>query len=287
MMQTVKLVAKKSKNGFFSMGLAIDGMKSFLDPATDGGILAHDLLEHQNGVEAIGTVHDELMALGAYWYVRGQHGQINLDVDFKSGTNPIDPMARECARQMSLTTVYGCGFGRNTAKWRSVTDEEREGPTQWDEALLNVQAQMPMYFHGSRLELLPRLDDALHYLRKGCRLADVRYGHKPWAANRTFWEIRAATNTYCASARTGEEFLLSYDTDSISAQCERTRNANRRIDPPYFASADKSFFDELMKLTRSPERKQPTAKVFKQAYTPKVYGPPSKQRNVYKEARYA
>jgi len=43
---------------------------------TSGLLLAHDLIEHQNGLESIGSVWDELEALGAVWYVRGEMGAI-------------------------------------------------------------------------------------------------------------------------------------------------------------------------------------------------------------------
>lgn len=42
----------------------------------DGTLTAHDILEHQNGVEKIGPVWDELEAMGGAWYVRGQHGDM-------------------------------------------------------------------------------------------------------------------------------------------------------------------------------------------------------------------
>lgn len=39
--------------------------------------LAHDIVEHVNGLDKIGTVEDELMALGAVWVTRGQWGGIS------------------------------------------------------------------------------------------------------------------------------------------------------------------------------------------------------------------
>lgn len=46
-------------------------------PAVDGacpvnpGATAHDLLEHQNGLGAIGSMEEELQASGAAWFIRG------------------------------------------------------------------------------------------------------------------------------------------------------------------------------------------------------------------------
>lgn len=40
----------------------------------NGRLLAHDVVEHVNGYRNIGTVEDELQALGASWYTRGRWG---------------------------------------------------------------------------------------------------------------------------------------------------------------------------------------------------------------------
>jgi len=44
-----------------------------LNAGRSGLMLAHDLLEHQNGAAALGTVIDEMEAFGAIWAIRGQH----------------------------------------------------------------------------------------------------------------------------------------------------------------------------------------------------------------------
>lgn len=62
--------------GFVLKGVAIDGMP-MVD--TDGYGIAHDIVEHVNGTERIGEIGDELEAMGASWYVRGQHGETRRD----------------------------------------------------------------------------------------------------------------------------------------------------------------------------------------------------------------
>jgi hypothetical protein len=49
----------------------------YLYASREGRLLAHDLLEHVNGGDSIGSIDDELEALGAAWYVRGQHGGLD------------------------------------------------------------------------------------------------------------------------------------------------------------------------------------------------------------------
>jgi len=40
--------------------------------AVTGSTIAHDIIEHQNGLRAIGSIGDELEALGGLWFCRGQ-----------------------------------------------------------------------------------------------------------------------------------------------------------------------------------------------------------------------
>ena len=42
-----------------------------------GEMLAHDIVEHINGLDAVGTIHDELVALGAMFAVRVETGAMS------------------------------------------------------------------------------------------------------------------------------------------------------------------------------------------------------------------
>lgn len=53
--------------------------------ATDGYLLAHDIVEHVNGINEIGGIGEELQALGGFWRTRGQYGDIRRD---RSQYNP-------------------------------------------------------------------------------------------------------------------------------------------------------------------------------------------------------
>ena len=68
-MRYVRLqVAEDQLSG--ELGLKIKGMRATEGMAMGSGLLvAHDLLEHQNGLRAIGSVGDELEALGGIWHV--------------------------------------------------------------------------------------------------------------------------------------------------------------------------------------------------------------------------
>lgn len=45
----------------------------------DGYQIAHDIVEHVNGIKSIGTIEDELEALAGIWWTRGQWADIRRD----------------------------------------------------------------------------------------------------------------------------------------------------------------------------------------------------------------
>lgn len=72
-METYILVATEDHLDKYGHGLMIEQTLGHpkLNPAVFAQLIAHDIVEHQNGPEAIGTGLDELQALGAVFYVRG------------------------------------------------------------------------------------------------------------------------------------------------------------------------------------------------------------------------
>jgi len=76
------------------LGLIVDGLKQLSNEfmaTTEGLIIAHDLIEHQNGIKAIGSIDDELEALGACWWIRGQWGLLREG----SYNSPEEGLARD------------------------------------------------------------------------------------------------------------------------------------------------------------------------------------------------
>lgn len=74
------LLTVRNDDDFGGLGLCLPGMdREGVNPSQDGLTVAHDLLEHQNGAHEIGGIDDELEALGAIWYVRGQFNDLRRD----------------------------------------------------------------------------------------------------------------------------------------------------------------------------------------------------------------
>ena len=73
-MRYERLESYTDHNG--TLGLRFVKCRGFggMDAGIEGRLLAHDLLEHVNGLESIGSIDDELEALGGVWCVRGNTG---------------------------------------------------------------------------------------------------------------------------------------------------------------------------------------------------------------------
>lgn len=175
----------------------------------EGVLIAHDLLEHVNGPREIGSVWDELEALGAIWQVRARHG------DLFTGRPSYSSMAVNIASD--LTRMFAdwigeeryCGPGRFTVGTR---------PHDYDSDFLEcIEIARKDIPHESNCprdweEIAPHLETylalALRRMRIGFRKAQKRYG-KGFHGSNQFVAIREAV----AAARVefeGQEFRLSY-----------------------------------------------------------------------------
>lgn len=75
---TFQLIARDD----YSVGLGImledvPWMKDEPMVAQSGLLIAHDIMEHPNGLKSIGSIDDELEALGGVHYIRGEPGQMS------------------------------------------------------------------------------------------------------------------------------------------------------------------------------------------------------------------
>lgn len=274
-MQTVKLVTGIN-NGMFAnaqYGLIADGVRSWLDATNSPDMIAHDLLEHVNGLSAIGTVHDELMALGAVTVVR-------------SNTYAVEVMARETGRQILQCTRLGSRNGR-PAKWLPVSDAERELPNFYNDSLLVAMAYTAPDFMTHDTAFVSKCAaDALHYLRRGQRLALERFG-SPDAARMQFDAIIEAVRPYAKNPRKGDEFQLEYgDGHATCTLIQRTEMPTRAYMPDvFYFNGDGMKFGTMSGGTAVQLQNMPRIEATAKTYTAKVHGPKHAQRNVYKEAR--
>jgi hypothetical protein len=194
--------------------------------ATNGLLLAHDIVEHVNGPGAIGTIDDELEALGAIWYVRGQHGELRRDgVGFRYTIE--ENIAAD------VTRMFRDFFHGSPVNTRKVRTRPCDADDAFREiigiALVDSPAEVDDYAPVTERAMKARLREylavCLPRMRIGYRKAVKRYErHGRYFANNLFWEIAGAVECYAKHADTeGVEYWLVYGIDSNGsayAHCE-------------------------------------------------------------------
>lgn len=218
-MKTVILEAFRDESTG-ELGLGVKGMPrdETTNAAADGLTIAHDLIEHVNGPQAIGTIDDELEALGAIWYVRGQHGELRRDRvgsvytieqnlandvtrmfrDHVAGDQYVSyrvPRSRPCDADDDLIRILEAGDESYRGEFN---EDEREGLAEKWAAYRAV---------------------ALVRMRAGWRKAYRKWERLGrFAANNRFWEIAEAVDSGAKPQYEGQQFRLSYGLGG--ATCE-------------------------------------------------------------------
>lgn len=191
---------------------------------TEGGLIAHDLLEHQNGVRKIGCPMDEVEATGGLWQVRGRHGDfVQDDRNIGSAWTPEQNVA------LNLTTIARESTWQD---WMWVAGKYRTQRHHQDDVFIDMldwvrphilaEVQDGRECAGEELyEPFPLeafLDNALHLMRTGYRKAERRFGCGYGGVD-TFRAIKQAVAPYCKHAEhEDQQFRLSYGNGE--ARCE-------------------------------------------------------------------
>ncbi len=202
------------------LGLKIEGVPEIDYPmaASEGLLIAHDLLEHQQGLSKIGTIGDELLACGGIWYVRGQHADIRRD-GIGSALSTEDQMSGDVVNmgQMYVT---------NEQQMLHIRPPARKPACEADESIDDIIACSR---YGLKSELECSFPDGETYdiarrekylklagwlMRRGYNMARRRFERcerSRYYANNMFWNIAEAVDPWCKHAEyEGQRFRLSY-----------------------------------------------------------------------------
>jgi hypothetical protein len=194
-----------------SLGLIFKGCEgpSILSDS-DGSLIAHDLVEHQNGINAIGCIADELQAIGAIWQVRARHGDM-VDED--------RPWARWRAIHDSIAgNVLTCAMdlGNEGQDWWPELGKYRTNRHDYDDDFLEIlECAKPMIRaetrdNEDRFPMAAFMDNALHLLRIGFNKSRRRWGDDTLGVD-TFRAVKRAINPHAKYLEfPGQEFRLSY-----------------------------------------------------------------------------
>lgn len=219
-MQHARLIVREDfDSGITGFMMKASPVISYPMVAAEGLLVAHDIIEHQNGPEKIGGIADELEALGAVWLVRGQWGDLrrdgvgsahspqrniaadvgNLFLLLMRGVplRPVDgyvPRSKFTPADDAFEDMAHLGYLNAIEEWRAAGFDEDYGK--------------PAY---SREELESL---ALMLMRQGWRKAMRRFRPGgPMAANAMFWTIAEAVDDALkySDLIEGDEYVVSYE----------------------------------------------------------------------------
>lgn len=191
------------------LGLGVKGTKGDgIFSAREGGLIAHDILEHQNGIDAIGCAGDELEAMGGIWQVRGRHGSLFNEgrywrCIYESIAGDVLNIAMDW-RNMESPAWYP-RIGRYRTKPHDYDDEFKE---ILDKARPMIEREMRDDEYDFPMEAF--MDNALHLMRMGFNKAKRRFG-MGWEGSELFVAIRDAVQPHMKWVEMeGQEYILSY-----------------------------------------------------------------------------
>ncbi len=195
------------------LGYALAGMQltSEMVNASMGMGIAHDLLEHINGPSEIGGINDEMEALGALWYVRGQFGRLNSK-GYGSMYTPEQNLASDVVRMFRDHVDGDQHVSYDSPRTRALNDGSAEN------SLLEVMDEADNdYIKEFEPECRPEAHGAwpayraecLNRMRIGWRKAARKY---PIAGevNDLFWEVERVIDKAGKPDGAGWEYALTY-----------------------------------------------------------------------------
>ena len=216
-MNSEYILEVREDNATGELGLMIQGTPMLAnDPmvAVEGLLVAHDLIEHVNGHESIGSIDDELEALGGVWNTRGQWGVLRRD-NRGSMYTPEQSIGSDV---MNLGMIYmrGIDFRSPIPKTRETGDTEG-----WlDDVLENGKKDLisELQYDDEPIDF-NRLNEymraAKHYIRQGYRKHVNKYG-SDFEANNLFWNIADAVEPYIKHVEyQGQEFKLTINDRGV------------------------------------------------------------------------
>lgn len=180
--------------------------------ATEGLLVAHDFLEHVNGLGKIGSIDDELEALGGVWFVRAQFADIR-----RGSVSRVSPEESLQSDIINMASIYvnGVDFKSEVPEVDSdhylietfsfICDISIEEIDMYDDI---TDDKLKRFEHYKK--------SALSYMINGYEKACKKYDDKPEWVNTVFWNIAEAVDDRLKSVDLieGQEFELNVCFDS-------------------------------------------------------------------------
>lgn len=214
-MRTVKLICvTDGETG--ELGLMVEGTPIISYPmaATEGLLIAHDLIEHINGAENIGSIDDELEALAGVYFVRGNSGQLRMDRVNKYSTE--ENLANDVVN-MALIYVEGEVDFKTPVPECDEGDYDHVIEEVLEFACKGLESELDEHYDEIRLNAY--LHGVKQFMRLGFeKFKDLDYD---WIQlNNIFWSITEVVEPHASHCEyEGQEFELTYDVDENVARC--------------------------------------------------------------------
>ena len=189
------------------LGLVIEGLTTgeYITSAQSGALIAHDLIEHQNGPAAIGGVGDELIALGAIWFTRG-----NLEDITRTGSRLYGAHGQIAADVANVYRYFHEGFNMPVPK-TVAGDIEEDIRDILREAIEMIKAESDDEDEGeARIDVARYIRGAKHFMRAGWLQISDKW-MDVYQANNQFWAIADAVEPHAKACEyEDEQFVLTY-----------------------------------------------------------------------------
>lgn len=196
--------------GLVPQGMQMDNDFDDMTANTSGRMLAHDILEHVNGVHMIGTIEDELEALGACLYTRAQFQDLDRNSRYLSAWSALQSIGWDVANMMEKASY--AGLPGKIPKTRAgdfeddITEIVNFAVEKWDRP---EDTEYDDQQDWSDFEEVFK-NQARNFLRTGLRKQRKRFP-KAGHANNLFWAIAEEVEGIKNSIENeGQRFELTY-----------------------------------------------------------------------------
>lgn len=197
--------------GFHVHGATLEEGK--YNMATDGLLIAHDILEHQR-IKDIGSIGDELKAMGAIWYIRGQFGDFPNSI--VAPQDNISSDITRMARDYVYNPYFDCPVPIKNKHWL-----HEEFTNMITKARGDLHHELDDSDRGSSRES-EYFTAALAFMTAGYQAAERRFKRIGGGvrANSLFHSIQRAVDTALKWAEhEGQQFTLHVNFKDCTAEC--------------------------------------------------------------------
>lgn len=226
------LIAKEEEG---QLGWTLEGLPSCEDESQtitrEGYIIAHDLLDHVTGFESMGSINDELIAMGALWFIRGEYDEMRRGstVHRSNESSVADTVA---------------SFGRDVLQhdsdnFNKVDLEDIEHDTHCFQGVIECARQeiISEWEHDKDLDgedhaaIINYLIQANALLEQGYTLAQERYNDNWSQVNALFFDIVEILDKHMHEPEfEGEEMILHIDQfGGLSVEFREDRQASFEV----------------------------------------------------------